>query len=235
MYRLLIVDDDATMLNTLTDILIDEGYDVVSSASARRVTNTIVQDDFDLFLINFDMMENGAKAGVQLCNKIRQTPAMQQKPIIFLTSQADAMVAAQALEVGGDDYVRKPFAMRELTARIRAHLRRASLMDTNNKLLRVNPDTFKVYVEEREISLTRIEFDLLYFMINAPQKWFSTKELLAGVWNYPANSGDAALVRNHVRNLRRKLEADPDRPVIIQSRHGRGYSVFAHVQLEYAV
>jgi DNA-binding response OmpR family regulator len=234
MYRLLIADDDVTMLNTLTNILLDEGYDVTAVTSSRQAMDKINQDDFDLFLLNFDLGDD-KKAGVKICRYIRNTPTEQEKPIIFLTSRSNTLSAVETLEIGGDDYVRKPFAVRELTARIRAHLRRANLLNRNNKQLRLNPDTFKVYVDDREISLTRIEFDLLYFMIHAPQRWFSTRALLMGVWNYPDNAGDAALVRNHIRNLRRKLEADPDRPAIIQSRHGRGYSISANVQLEYAV
>lgn len=82
------------------------------------------------------------------------------------------------------------------------------------------------------MSLTRVEFDLLVYLCKQPHKLHSTEDLLVNVWHYPNGVGDAALVRNHVHNLRQKLELDPDRPTIIQSRHGRGYVVKAHIQLE---
>jgi len=82
--------------------------------------------------------------------------------------------------------------------------------------------------------VTRIEFDLLRYLSVYPNKWHATQDLLTNVWKYPLGVGDTALVRNHVRNLRRKLEINPDHPAIIQSRHGRGYTIRARVQISEA-
>jgi DNA-binding response OmpR family regulator len=99
--------------------------------------------------------------------------------------------------------------------------------------LRIFPDTMAVYVNDRCVELTQVEFDLLMFLCGAPNQLHSTQSLLSDVWQYPNGAGDTALVRNHIRNLRRKIEEDPDHPSIIQSRHGRGYAVRAAVKIEH--
>ena len=235
MYRLLIADDDSAVLQMVSVILEEEDYDVTSLSKVSDVLSLIEEEDFDLFLIDLAFSEKGDMNGLALCDHLRQNPRTADTPIIFLTGQQDIDTAVKALETGADDYIRKPFAVKELTARIRAHLRRANLSEQFNAQMRINPDTCKVIVDDREVALTRIEFDLLSYLIHAPKKWLTTQELLAGVWNYPDGVGDTALVRNHIRNLRRKVEYDADRPHIIQSRHGRGYSIFAQIEFDYAI
>jgi len=95
--------------------------------------------------------------------------------------------------------------------------------------IRIQSNRYRVYVNDTEVLLTRVEFDLLKYLCGSPYRLHSTEELLANVWQYPDGVGDAALVRNHVHNLRRKIEIDPERPLIIQSRHGRGYVVKARI------
>lgn len=170
--------------------------------------------------------------GINLCRRLREHPSITDTPIIFLTGHSYRYNVAEALESGGDDYIRKPFSMRELAARIRAHLRRSTnQLGADIPTIRILPHTYQVYVNDREVELTRVEFDLLRFLCQNPEKWHSTADLLTEVWQYPHGVGDAALVRNHVRNLRRKLEENPERPTVIQSRHGRGYIVRAYIQV----
>lgn len=228
MCEILIADDDRAMLHMVEQVLDQEGYNVHTARNVQEVMNIVGQTTPDLFLIDLVLPEMN---GIALCQKLRDNPSTANSPIIFLTGQQDAHSAAQALEAGGDDYIRKPFAVRELTARIRAHLRRMNIMTSENTTsLRILPKTYQVFVDNREVMLTRIEFDLLTYMCNAPQKWHGTQDLLTGVWNYPNGVGDTALVRNHIRNLRRKLEENPDHPSIIQSRHGRGYTIKADIR-----
>lgn len=233
MYSILVANSDATMLQMMDQILTDEGYFVETASSSEDVLGLIDEQLFDLFLVDLDVA--GGTNAIGLCERLRHNPVACEKPIVLLAPQTDVERALKALEVGGDDYLRKPFAIRELTARIRAHLRRVNQMQDHFPSVQINPDTYQVFVENREITLTRMEFDLLYFMINSPKKWHATNDLLANVWNYPDGVGDTALVRNHIRNLRLKLEADPDHPNIILSRHGRGYTIHAKVRLEVAV
>jgi DNA-binding response OmpR family regulator len=228
MSAILIVDDDGAILRLVEQALDQEGYEVYKAHSGPEALAVLESVKPDLFLLDLGLPNMD---GVALCRQIRTNPDVANAPIIFLTGQNAGYSVAEALESGGDDYIRKPFAVRELSARIRAHLRRSNnfVMD-NIPGLRIVPGTFQVFVDSREVILTRIEFDLLNYLCNAPHKWHSTQDLLTGVWNYPEGVGDAALVRNHVRNLRRKLEHNPDHPAIIQSRHGRGYSIRAQIE-----
>lgn len=228
MSRILIADDDRAMLTMVEQVLLHEGYDVETAGDVEEALDVVETSAPDLFLIDLGLPR---VSGVELCRRLRANPTTSNNPIIFLTGQANTYSAVEALEAGGDDYIRKPFAVRELTARIRAHLRRfKSVPAEDQPVLRLHPKACQVYIDGREEMLTRVEFDLLNYLCQEPGKWFATHELLTGVWNYPEGVGDTALVRNHVRNLRRKLEIDPDYPEIIQSRHGRGYSIRARVQ-----
>lgn len=229
MFKILVADDDITMLEMVEQVLDQEGYYITTARSGDQVLDLVKDNIYDLFLLDLSM---GDQDGVLLCRQLRKLPLTSDKPILFLTGQHEVDKAVRALEAGGDDYIRKPFAVKELTARLRAHLRRASVMSDNSPALHINQHTCQVFVDDREISLTRIEFELLRFMSQTPHKWHSTEDLLGGVWNYPDGVGDSALVRNHIRNLRRKLEINPDYPSIVQSRHGRGYAIRANILLD---
>jgi DNA-binding response OmpR family regulator len=231
MCRILVADDDQAMIDMVEQVLDHEGYDVVSVTDGQAVLDFVENDKapIDLFILDLALP---TVDGLEVCRSLRDNPKTAELPIVFLTGQRDTGSVSQALAAGGDDYIRKPFAVRELTARLRAHLRRLEVTNGEEiSQLRIAPKTYQVFVDAREVMLTRIEFDLLRFMCLKPEEWHSTQDLLIGVWNYPEGVGDTALVRNHIRNLRRKLENNPDYPEIIQSRHGRGYSIKAHVQL----
>lgn len=229
MCQILIADDDQAMLQMVEQVLDHEGYAVLSAGSVEEALDILDTTAPDLFLIDLALP---GKDGVELCRVLRANESTTNAPIIFLTGHNTVYSAAEALEAGGDDYIRKPFAVRELTARIRAHLRRSySFSNDDLASLRILPETYQVFVDDREVLVTRIEFDLLRYLAMFPNRWHATQDLLSNVWNYPEGVGDTALVRNHVRNLRRKLETKPDHPAIIQSRHGRGYSIRARVQM----
>lgn len=230
MHDILIVDDDAQMLDMVELVLRREGFNVYRAFSARDALAQIEQDTPDLLLIDSLLPDID---GIALCRKLRSQSATANTPIIFLTGFDAPFSVVDALGAGGDDFIRKPFVPRELAARVRAHIRRAAFYsDAQMPVLRILPDSYQLFINDREVSLTRVEFDLLMYLCKQPHKLHSTEDLLVNVWHYPNGVGDAALVRNHVHNLRQKLELDPDRPTIIQSRHGRGYVVKAHIQLE---
>ncbi len=226
MFKILVADDDKIMLQMIEQVLDQEGYDVTTAEDGSEVLDLVKDNIYDLFLLDLTMERYD---GITLCRQLRQISSTAQKPILFLTGQHEVEKAVKALEAGGDDYIRKPFAVKELTARLRAHLRRASLTSQTLPSLHINEHTFQVFIDNREIYLTRIEFELLRFMAHTPNKWHSAEDLLGNVWNYPPGVGDNALVRNHIRNLRRKLEPSPDYPSVLQSRHGKGYTVRAHI------
>jgi DNA-binding response OmpR family regulator len=230
MYDILIVDDDAQMLDMVGLILEREGYYVQRAYSSHEALAKIEDNIPDLFVIDALLPEMD---GLTLCRRLRGRSETANVPIIFVTGRDSPYGVADALAAGGDDYIRKPFAPRELVARVRAHIRRSAFYgDGEMPIIHISPANYKVLVNERDISLTRVEFDLLRYMCKAPYQLHSTEDLLANVWQYPNGVGDSALVRNHIHNLRRKVEDDPDRPQIIQSRHGRGYVLKAHVELD---
>ncbi len=229
MYKILVVDDDTQMLELIAQLLEREGYDVQTAETADEVIALIEVESPDLFIIDavLPMMD-----GLALCRQLRHHPSGKDQPIIFITGHDSPYDVTDALEAGGDDYILKPFAVRELTARLRAQLRRISSAVDDKGVARIQFPTSgrTVLVDGRDVELTQVEFDLLKYLCSAPTKLHSTQELLMMVWQYPADAGDAALVRNHIRNLRRKLECAPERPEIIQSRHGRGYTIRALIE-----
>lgn len=227
MYTILIVDDDPNILQMLEHIMEEEGYTVLKARSGLDALKIAQQEVPDLCILDIGMPHMD---GVMLCRTLRTIQDLDDVPIIFLTANNTPYTVADALEAGGDDYIRKPFSIRELAARVRAHLRRTK-QDTILPTLQILTRTYQVFVNQREVMLTRIEFELLCFLSRSPNNWFTTQELLEKVWDYPNGVGDAALVRNHIRNVRRKLEDNPEKPAIIQSRPGRGYAIRASVQM----
>lgn len=230
MYEIMIVDDDAQVLDMVELVLKREGYHVLRAFSAKSALETIENETPDLFVIDAMMPDMD---GLTLCRRLRAMPRTTNTPIIFLTGNNSPHTVVDALNSGGDDFIRKPFVPRELAARVRAHIRRSVFYsDGDVAAIRIQSNRYRVYVNDAEVLLTRVEFDLLKYLCTSPYRLHSTEELLANVWQYPDGVGDAALVRNHVHNLRRKVEIDPERPLIIQSRHGRGYVVKARIQFE---
>lgn len=230
MYEIMIVDDDAQVLDMVELVLKREGYHVLRAFSAKSALETIENETPDLFVIDAMMPDMD---GLTLCRRLRAMPRTTNTPIIFLTGNNSPHTVVDALNSGGDDFIRKPFVPRELAARVRAHIRRSVFYsDGDVAAIRIQSNRYRVYVNDAEVLLTRVEFDLLKYLCTSPYRLHSTEELLANVWQYPDGVGDAALVRNHVHNLRRKIEIDPERPLIIQSRHGRGYVVKARIQFE---
>lgn len=226
MCKILVVDSDKSTISVIKEILDAEGYRPLGSKSGREALTICQSTNPDLLIVDMDLPDLD---GVSLVRQLRSQSSMTETPIIFLTEENAPDTVARALNAGADDCVRKPFENRELAARVRAHLRRARYF-ADTPTISVVPDSHQVFVNQREVTLTRVEFDLLRYLCRAPYQWHTTSDLLTNVWQYPNGVGDAALVRNHIRNLRRKLEDNPDRPDIIQSRHGRGYFLKANVQ-----
>jgi DNA-binding response OmpR family regulator len=229
MYRILVVSPEIETLEAIKQFLSREGYQVATAHSVVDALGMVARSVPEMLIIDVNAP---SMDGVALCRRLRTSPRTSNSPIILVGPNSRQSVT-EALECGGDDYLAKPFAVRELGARVRAHLRRTSgLMGEVVPLLKLVPDTQIVYLNDREIALTGVEFELLTYLCRRPNQLHSTQDLLTNVWRYPQGAGDAALVRNHIRNLRRKIEDDPERPSIIQSRHGRGYTIRASVQIE---
>jgi two-component system, OmpR family, response regulator len=229
MHKILVVDHDVEIANLVGQTLEKEGYVVLKARTAKDALRMTESKLPDLFIINIGLP---VMDGLSLCRKLRLLPLANKLPIIFVADPNSLSTVADALGAGGDDYLRKPFALRELIARVRAHLRRVNpVINENVPVIQLSLEKAQVFVNNRVVELTNVEFDLLKHLCLYPDKLHSTQDLLSQVWQYPRGTGDSALVRNHIRNLRRKLEDDPDRPEIVQSRHGRGYTIKAQIQI----
>lgn len=217
--KILVVDDDPAINEMLTIVLEAEGFRTASVQDGAEAVDAFHSFDPDLILL--DLMLPGVN-GIDICREIRRTSPV---PIVMLTAKTDTVDVVLGLESGADDYITKPFKLKELVARIRARLRRTD--DQASDVLHVGDLTIDVpqHIVSRgseEISLTPLEFDLLLEMARKPNQVHTREELLETVWGY-RNASDTRLVNVHVQRLRSKIERDPENPEIILTVRGLGY------------
>ena len=227
MTKVLVVEDDPGILRTVADNLRFEKYDIINAMDGETAYQVQQSQHADLIVLDLMLPR---MSGLELCRKLRTEG--NQVPILILTARSEEADRVLGLDFGADDYVTKPFSVPELMARIRALLRRsasASGLPTTLKFGQVEVD-FKKYEARRRgkpIEMTRKEFDLLRFLAAREDTVVTRDELLNKVWgfdSYPVTR----TVDNHVATLRAKLEADPTRPVYIQTVHGVGYKFVSH-------
>lgn len=223
--RILTVEDDERIRTAVRLALEDEGWEVAESDNGEDALLMFGQQPTDVVLI--DIMLPGID-GFDVCRSIRR---VSDVPIVMVTARADTHDVVAGLEAGADDYLTKPFAPKELSARIRALLRRsrsgpAPADDMAFGDLEVIPDQGVVRRAGEEVHLTKTEFRLLVELASAPGKVFSREALLEKVWGY-GYFGDGRLVDVHIRRLRTKIEADPADPQYVVTVRGLGYKLQA--------
>jgi len=219
--RILTVEDDERIRTAVKLALEDEGWTVDEAASGEDAIIAFGQAPPDVVLI--DIMLPGID-GFELCRALRRNSDV---PIVMVTARADTHDVVAGLEAGADDYLTKPFAPKELSARIRALLRRARPSKPGHPKLQfgdleIVPDEGKVTLSGHEVHLTKTEFRLLVELAQNPGRVFSREALLDKVWGY-GYFGDGRLVDVHVRRLRTKVEADPANPRHVVTVRGLGY------------
>ncbi len=219
--RILTVEDDERIRSAVKLALEDEGWTVDEAASGEEAVILFSRQPSDVVLI--DIMLPGID-GFELCRTIRRTSDV---PIVMVTARADTHDVVAGLEAGADDYLTKPFAPKELSARIRALLRRARPSTPGNARLvfgdlEIVPDEGKVLRSGEELHLTKTEFRLLCELAQVPGRVYSREHLLDHVWGYDY-FGDGRLVDVHVRRLRTKVESDPANPRHVVTVRGLGY------------
>lgn len=217
--KVLVVDDDAALSEMLQLVLHQEGFDCVLCPTGDKALAAFRHNNPDIVLL--DVMLPG-KDGVEVCGEIREKSGV---PIIMLTARSDTNDVVKGLEAGADDYVSKPFKVKELLARIRARLRnQSSGQDATLRIgdLEISTESHCVKRGDEELSLTPLEFDLLTALASKPRQVFSREQLLEKVWGY-RHAADTRLVNVHVQRLRSKIEHDPEHPVIVVTVRGVGY------------
>jgi DNA-binding response OmpR family regulator len=221
--RILAVEDDERIRTAVKLALEDEGWTVAEAATGEDALAHFQQEPADVVLI--DIMLPGID-GFEVCRSIRRTSDV---PIVMVTARADTHDVVAGLEAGADDYLTKPFAPKELSARIRALLRRARTSEVSSPHLRfgdleIVPDEGVVRRAGRDVHLTKTEFRVLVELAQSPGRVFSREVLLERIWGY-GYFGDGRLVDVHVRRLRTKVEADPANPRHVVTVRGLGYKL----------
>ena len=222
----LIVEDERAIVEILKFNLKREGYETLEALDGQTGLLLAQTEDPDLILLDVMLPKMN---GFDICAKLRD--AGSTVPIIMLTAREEETDKVFGLEAGADDYMTKPFSMRELLARVRANIRRRSL-DLNArksvgklieaKGLTIDPATFSVMRNGQAVELTQKEYDLLLYLIQERGVVFSREDLMQKVWNYDYY-GDMRTVDVTVRRLREKIEDDPGKPTRILTRRGAGY------------
>ena len=224
--KILIVEDERAIVEILKFNLAREGYETLEALDGEAGLQLGLTGDPDLILLDVMLPKMN---GFDICSRLRD--AGSTVPIIMLTAREEETDKVFGLEAGADDYMTKPFSMRELLARVRANIRRRSL-DLNArksvgklieaKGLTIDPATFSVMRNGQAVDLTQKEYDLLLYLIQERGVVFSREDLMQKVWNYDYY-GDMRTVDVTVRRLREKIEDDPGKPTRILTRRGAGY------------
>jgi DNA-binding response OmpR family regulator len=219
--KILVVDDQSSVRQLLQDYLTEQGFEVVTATDGQNAIYTARHEQPDLILLDIMMPRMD---GYDFLRQYRQE---RQTPVIIITAREEETDAVVGLELGADDYVIKPFRMRELVARIHAVMRRKEEAPEKFSLLRegdivLDERTHSITIQNKPVSLTPLEFDLLKMMMRSPGRVFSRSELVDQL----AESGFTGLdstLNVHIRNLRTKIEPDPAKPLYIDTVFGVGY------------
>lgn len=222
--KILIVDDEQTLVKGIKFNLENEGYAVDCCYDGETAVEMARKNDYSLIIL--DLMMPG-KDGLQACQEIR---AFSTVPVIMLTARSERSDLLIGFESGADDYITKPFDILELKARVRALLRRSNLSTGSAEKqslltagqIQVDEEGRRAYKDGQEVVLTMKEFDLILFLMKHPGKVYSRDSLLNLVWGYDY-LGDSRTVDVHIRRLREKLERDPAMPEMILTKWGVGY------------
>ena len=220
--KILIVDDEQNILELLEYNLKKEGYDVLRADTGEKAVEMLSEHQPDIVLL--DQMLPGID-GLGVLKKIRSTEKLSDVPVIMVTARAEEVDKIIGLELGADDYVTKPFSVRELVARVKAHLRRSQRLEPlppsmmAYKTLKLDTSNYKAYVDDTEIKLTLKEFELLGLLMASNAQVLTRDIILNKVWGYDY-FGETRTVDVHVTNLRRKLGKYGD---CIETVRGVGY------------
>lgn len=228
-YKILVVEDDRIIARLLETTLKDKGYEVSLAFEGKTGLVEALSQKYDLIILDLKLPEED---GLEICRQVRSSP--EYTPILILTSMSSEVDRVLGLEIGADDYLTKPFSIRELVARVKALFRRMEALKTSStneqeiiEIGYISIDVHKRNVTHhgRPVELTAKEFDLLLQFARNPGRVYTRSELLDLVWGY-AYKGYEHTVNSHINRLRSKIEEDPDHPRYIKTVWGVGYKFF---------
>ncbi len=224
--KVLIVDDERNIVDILNHNLVKEGYATCQAYDGEQAVEVAKSEKPDLILLDVMLPK---KDGFSVCKEIRQNSSV---PILMVTAKEDVVDKIIGLELGADDYITKPFSVREVIARVKANLRKTEKYIGNNQgngtpeikfgALSLDVDKYEVKVNEKNVDLTLREFELLKFLATQRGQVFSREELLEKVWGYEY-FGDVRTVDVTVRRIREKIEPNPSVPEFLATKRGIGY------------
>lgn len=226
MATILIVDDEKDIVSALEIYLKPEGYTIKKAYDGQQALQIVQENHIDLVLMDVMMPKMD---GIVTTSKIRETSNV---PVIFLTAKSEDSDMILGLNIGGDDYITKPFNPAEVIARVRSQLRRYTMLggkvDTSKVLwnggIEMEDDEKIVKVDGNVIALTPVEYDILKLLLENPGKVFSSNEIYQTIWNEPFINGENT-VAVHIRHIREKVEINPSDPRYIKVVWGRGYKM----------
>ena len=227
---ILIVEDEKNIVDILSFNLGREGYATLEAYDGEAGLQLALEQDPDLILL--DLMLPGMD-GFEVCRQVRESGS--STPIIMLTAREEETDKVLGLELGADDYITKPFSMRELLARVKANIRRVGMLTDPAQIrpsaasrleqgrIAIDTELLMAYKDGAPLELTQREYELLKFLASNPGKVFSREALMENVWNYEGYVGDVRAVDVAIRRLREKVEDDPASPQFVVTRRGLGY------------
>jgi len=221
--RILLVDDEPAVQTLLAYPLRKDGYEVVSATDGRQALDRFAEDRFDLVVLDIMLPKID---GIEVCRRLR---SKSQVPIIMLTAKDDEIDKVVGLEMGADDYITKPFSVREFRSRVRAALRRAEMggrVSVSEPIvageLELDQERRAATIRGEDVTLTYVEFEVLTALASAPGRVFTREVLLGRLWG-DSKYRDPRTIDVHIRHLREKIEADPSNPEYLFTVRGVGY------------
>ena len=227
--KILVIEDEKNIVDILVFNLVREGYETLEAFDGQTGLQLALEQNPDLILLDLMLPKMN---GFDVCKAIRAQN--RSAPIIMLTAREEETDKVLGLELGADDYITKPFSMRELLARVKANIRRTEMLTAAAPApakaapaaagrIAIDSDQMVVFKDGAPLDLTQREYELVKFLASQPGKVFSREALMEHVWNYEGYVGDVRAVDVAIRRLREKVEDDPASPQFILTRRGQGY------------
>lgn len=220
--RILVLEDDMTIGSGLQYSLTQEGYAVTLCISIKEAKGKIAEESFDLYILDLTLPDG---LSYELCKQIK---SRYDAPVIFLTAYDDEVNVVMGLDIGADDYISKPFRIRELLARIKSVLRRYSGKSTDIitvKNITVRPTEAKVFKDDRELFFTALEYKLFLAILQQRGKTLTRSQLLNEIWDVAGDFVNDNTLTVYIKRIRDKIEDNPNDPQIIMTVRGLGYRV----------